>query len=267
MPQFHGSRLRQEEIMKFQQIRSASVKVIYDDVTFLIDPWLSDPCPEEVKRQALKERRFITQPIVPLPFPAEEIVQTTDVCIVSHDHADHFSADYLPKDIRMIFQNEKDENLGRCMGFTNTAFFETDVMHFGDVTVYRTPGRHGSTDEMAEKAGPVSGFVFVKENEKTIWIAGDTVYYDEIPQMVQKYRPDVIVVNSCDARGRSGRLIMDTDDVIKTCQCAPDSVIIASHMDTVSHAHLSRKELKENLAGTPYEKQVLIPADGETVSF
>lgn len=253
--------------MIFQEIRSATVRIKYDDLTFMIDPWLSDVCSEEEKNQALKEKRFISKPVVPLPLSPEQIVSDTDVCIVSHDHADHFSPDHLPKDMRMIFQNEKDEALGKSLGFTNTDCFHEDVMHFGDITVYRTPGRHGDTDEMARKAGPVSGFVFEKENEKTIWIAGDTVYCDIIPEVIRKYHPDIIVVNSCDARGRSGRLIMNTEDVIKTCQCAPDSIVIASHMDTVSHAHLTRAQLRENLNGTPYEHQVLIPEDGEEIVF
>ena len=46
------------------------------------------------------------------------------MCIVSHDHEDHFSTDYLPKDMHMIFQNQKDNQLGKSLGFTNTEYFE-----------------------------------------------------------------------------------------------------------------------------------------------
>ena len=44
-------------------------------------------------------------------------------------------------------------------------------------------------------------------------------------------------------------------------------MLIASHMDTVSHAHLSREHLKADLAGTRYAEQVLIPEDGECIEF
>ncbi|MBR4162033.1 MAG: MBL fold metallo-hydrolase [Solobacterium sp.] len=253
--------------MIFQQIRSATIKIYYDNVCFLIDPWLMDPCSEEEKEEALKTKKFITKPIVPLPFSAEEILKDVDYCIVSHDHADHFSTDYLPKDMPMIFQNEKDMELGKRLGFTNVMYFKTDCMTFGDIQIKRTDGRHGDTDEMAEKAGPVSGFIFSKEGEKKVYVAGDTVYYDYFEKVILSERPDVIIVNACDARGRTGRLIMNTEDVIKTCICANDSIIIASHMDTVSHAHLTRKELKKNLENTPYIKQVLIPEDGESLTF
>lgn len=35
----------------------------------------------------------------------------------------------------------------------------------------------------------------------------------------------------------------------------------------VSHAHLSRDQLKKELAGTPYVKQVLIPEDEERIEI
>ena len=62
-------------------------------------------------------------------------------------------------------------------------------------------------------------------------------------------------------------MIMNADDVKKTCDCKPDSTVIASHMDAVSHAHLSREHLRKELAGTRYAEQVLIPEDGERVKI
>ena len=60
---------------------------------------------------------------------------------------------------------------------------------------------------------------------------------------------------------------MNAEDVMKTCACAPDSLVIASHMEAVSHAHLSRKQLREALAGSPYAGQVRIPEDGESIAI
>ena len=85
--------------------------------------------------------------------------------------------------------------------------------------------------------------------------------------MIGRFEPDVIIVNACDARIRAGRLIMDAEDVKKTCDCKPDGTVIASHMDTVSHGHLSRDQLKRELTGTRYAGQVLIPEDGERIEI
>lgn len=60
---------------------------------------------------------------------------------------------------------------------------------------------------------------------------------------------------------------MNAEDVSKTCACSPDSLVIASHMETVSHAHLSRAALRRSLSATPYAAQVRIPADGEQIEL
>ncbi len=66
---------------------------------------------------------------------------------------------------------------------------------------------------------------------------------------------------------KTGRLIMNAEDVKKTCDCRKDSIVIASHMDTVSHAHLSREQLRSDLVGTRYAEQVRIPEDGECIEI
>ena len=60
---------------------------------------------------------------------------------------------------------------------------------------------------------------------------------------------------------------MNTEDVLKTCACSPAVTVIATHMDTVSHAHLSRAQLHANLEERPGAEQVLIPEDGEWIEI
>ena len=95
-------------MISFHQIRSATVKLRYPGVTFLVDPWLSEPCSNEERAEALRTRRFIEKPVCPLPTPPEEILKDVDVILATHLHEDHFSADYLPKGARMVFQNRAD---------------------------------------------------------------------------------------------------------------------------------------------------------------
>ena len=91
------------------------------------------------------------------------------------------------------------------------------------------------------------------------------MYYDGVRAAIERFQPDVIVVNAGDARWKHGRLIMNAEDVMKTCACAPDSLVIASHMEAVSHAHLSRKQLRDALKENGCAGQVLIPEDGEYI--
>ncbi len=254
-----------EHDMLFTQIRNATVKLNYDHVCFMIDPWLQDVCTEEEREAVAVNRKFISKPVAALPMPVKEILQGVDVCIITHDHPDHFTPDYLPNDFPLVCQNQKDAEKAESLGFVNVRWFENDVMQFGDVTVKRVGGKHGDSELLAEKAGPVSGFVFSCENEKKVYLAGDTVFCDVVQKVIREEKPDVVIVNSCDARTSSGRLIMNAEDVISTCRCLKNGIVIASHMDAVSHAHLTRKQLKACLEEAGYAQQVLIPEDGETI--
>lgn len=254
-------------MISFQQIRNATVKLRYPGVTFLIDPWLSEPCSPEEKAQALRTRSFIEKPICPLPAPPEEILADVDVILTTHLHEDHFSADYLPRDARMVFQNRADAKRAEAMGFPNVSRFADAPLTFGGVTVCRVDACHGDTDAAVRRMGPTSGFVFAREGEPTVYLAGDTVFYDGVRDVIARFSPAVIIVNACDARLPVGRLIMNAEDVRKTCACRPDSLVIASHMEAVSHAHLDRAMLRQSLSETPYAAQVRIPADGERIEI
>ena len=52
-----------------------------------------------------------------------------------------------------------------------------------------------------------------------------------------------------------------------TPSAAPDATIVAVHMDAVNHMTLSREELAEFVQHEGIDEQVLIPADGESLSF
>lgn len=251
----------------FQQIRNATVKLKYPDGIFMIDPWLMDACDPIEREQAVAARRFIPKPVCPLLAPAEALTGDVDWFLLTHFHPDHFSADHLPPDAPLTCQNEADAGELAKLGFSNVRWFRDGAMRFGDATVHRVEARHGDNEETVAAMGPGSGFVFECPGEKTVYVAGDTVYYDGVRAVIERFQPDVIVVNACDARWQHGRLIMNAEDVMMTCACAPESLVIASHMEAVSHAHLSREQLRGTLEENSCAGQVLIPEDGEYIGI
>lgn len=60
---------------------------------------------------------------------------------------------------------------------------------------------------------------------------------------------------------------MGKQDVYEVYKAAPDATIIASHMESVNHATLSRKELREFLSEKGMMQRVLVPEDGESYMF
>ena len=60
---------------------------------------------------------------------------------------------------------------------------------------------------------------------------------------------------------------MGKQDIYEVYQAAPGATIIASHMEAVNHATLSRKELREFLSEKAMTQRVLVPEDGESYTF
>ena len=102
--------------------------------------------------------------------------------------------------------------------------------------------------------------------EKTLYVAGDTIWYEKVAENLDKFSPDVIILNACGAKlEQFGRLIMNADDVEKVIKYASDSHIILSHMDNVAHSSLSRTALRNHLEKSGLLSNVKIPEDGEII--
>jgi hypothetical protein len=61
-------------------------------------------------------------------------------------------------------------------------------------------------------------------------------------------------------------IVMDAAQTAAVCKAAPNSTIIAVHMESLDHGTVTRADLREqaNAEGIT-ESQLLIPADGETL--
>lgn len=113
---------------------------------------------------------------------------------------------------------------------------------------------------------PVSGFVVRAEGSPGLYVAGDTIWCDEVEQALQTHSPEVVVVNAGAARFLEGDPItMTAEDVAQVCRSAPEARVIAVHMEAINHCLLTRNELAEALDGQGLAGRVEIPADGETL--
>ncbi|QEM82276.1 MBL fold metallo-hydrolase [Halomonas binhaiensis] len=265
----------QETTPQVQQIRNATLKITYGDTTFLIDPMLAEqgayPGFENTYRSELRN------PLVGLPMPAEDVIADTDAVIVTHTHLDHWDAaaqELLPKDIPLFTQNAADAELIRSQGFSDVRILDGDA-EFGGVQLHKTGGQHGSdtlyaVPELAQSLGDVMGVVFEAPGQKTTYVVGDSVWRDEVEQALERYNPEVIVLNTgaAEVTGFEGDpIIMGKEDTLRTHQAVPNATIIAVHMDAVNHMTLSRDELADYVQAEGIQDHVLIPADGEVISF
>jgi L-ascorbate metabolism protein UlaG (beta-lactamase superfamily) len=257
--------------MKLTQIRNATLKVEYAGKKFLIDPMLS-------KKGAFPGfpgtiNSHMANPTVDLPLPLSEILDV-DAVIVTHTHQDHWddaAKEAIPKDMPIFTQNARDQWDIQMSWFRNTWVLE-ERNDFGGITLNKTPGQHGRGEIleglMGDILGNVCGIVFTHPTEKTLYIAGDTVWYQGVEQNLKQYKPDVMVLNSGDAKVLPNEsIIMGKEDVYEAYKTAPLATIIASHMGAVNHASLSREDLRAFIVDHRMNSRVLVPEDGESYTF
>ena len=256
--------------MKIKQIRNATVIVTYAGKKFLIDPMLAEkgaypPFP-------FTANQHLNNPIVGLPVSMEEILDV-DAVIVTHIHLDHFdpvAMEVIPKDMKMFAQNEDEANEMKEAGFKNVEVLKEEGTLFEGIKLTKTPAKHYSDDSLLDIyrklqfTHKASGVIFNHADEKSLYIMGDTVWYDGIKTVLNKYTPDVVVVNAGNAQILdNGYLIMSKEDFYEAVKVAPNAQFVASHMEGVNHLMVSREDLRKFTIEKGISSNVLIPDDGE----
>lgn len=244
-----------------QLIRHATLLLDIGDTTFLVDPMLSpqDEMPTITDIPTIPD--FLTtanqdrNPLVPLP----DVDLSYDAVVVTHRHPDHWdeaAREELAADVPLFCQPEEAD------AFTDEGFTDVrpvnDETTFDGVTIYRTPGLHGH-GELAEGMGPVSGFVF--EAAETVYVAGDTIWYEPVEEILDQYDPDLVVLNGGEAQfDQDEPITMGVED-INAVREATDAEIVVVHMEAINHCLLSREELRAET------EDVHVPEDGERFSL
>lgn len=263
----NSSRIESEP-MEIQLLRHATLVVQIGTARMLVDPMLSpaealDPIPNAPNAQ-----RF---PMVELPLTDDALrtmLDQIDAVLVTHTHRDHWDAraiELLRKDIPVFCQPTDTETITSA-GFTTVQPIATSSV-WNTIEITRTGGQHG-TGAIGKRMGVVSGFVLRAPDEPALYIAGDTIWCDEVSQALHTFQPDVAVLNAGAAQFLvGGPITMDAADVIAVCHAAPHAQIVAVHMETVPHCLLTRDELRAQLARADVANRVTIPADGALHTF
>jgi L-ascorbate metabolism protein UlaG (beta-lactamase superfamily) len=247
-------------------IRNATALLEIGGSRFLIDPML-DPAGARPPVANTPSQR--PNPLVDLPEGWEGIVTSANALVVTHLHRDHFddtAARVLDRALPLHCQPEDVARL-REHGFSDLRPVAREAT-FGDVTITRTAGHHG-TGEIGRAMAPVSGFVFAAPGEPTVYVAGDTIWCDEVAAAIDAHRPDVIVVNASGARFLTGDpIVMTAEDIARVHEAAPETLIVVVHLEAINHCLETRQHYRETLPALGVDMdRVRIPADGETVSL
>lgn len=250
--------------MEIQLIRHATLKIRINHVNFLVDPMLSAKGEMEPVANAANEFR---NPLVELPGSIENILSDVDAVILTHTHRDHFddtAIQNLQKDMQIFCQPDDEEKL-KGLGFTMVTKIMEEISWNG-VHFIRTGGQHG-TGELGKKMGPVSGFILKMENEPSLYIAGDTIWCNEVEESLTEHSPEIIILNGGEAQFLTGDPItMGSKDIEKISEKTPSSKIIVVHMESWNHCLLSREELKRYIDDHNI-RSVVVPINGEIFKY
>lgn len=258
----------------YEHIRNATGKLTYNDTTILIDPFFAAKNSHPGFEGTFNENQRM--PLVDLPMSIDEILKDVDAVVVTHTHLDHWddvAAQSIDKNIPIYVQHTDDQRLIQKQGFKDVRVLSESAT-FGGVTMTHRNGSHGTEEMYENKAlganlGEAMGVVFFMPNEKTVYLVGDTIWTAEVTKSINKYNPDVMIMNTGYAKvlGYEDSIIMGTEDVGKAAKLAPNAKILTVHMDTVNHTATSRKDMKKYVDGMKLNDQVVIPEDGETVNL
>jgi L-ascorbate metabolism protein UlaG (beta-lactamase superfamily) len=237
--------------MRLTLVRSATLLLEIHGRRILVDPMLDDVGARHPVENTPNPRR---NPLVPLPIPAAKIVENLDAVIVTHLHKDHFddtAAQLLPRGVPVFCQPEDEERL-RMFGLN--AHPINGVTERAGLSIARTAGRHGH-GPVGEMLAPVSGFVL-----DDLYIAGDTVWCEEVEEAIETHRPRVAVVNGSGARFLDSEpIVMTVDDVRQVAARVPTVVVV--HLEAINHCLETREDVR---SAVPV---ALVPDDGQTLDL
>ncbi len=199
--------------------------------------------------------------------PATTDIGKIDVVLLSHDqhgdNLDHAGRELLKQVNKTLTTKIGAERLGgNALGL---APWESMALN-DEVVITGTPARHGPAG--SEKlTGDVTGFIVTIAGLQ-IYITGDTVFYDGVKEVAEKFKPQYVFIFAGAAKPRGPfNVTMGTNDAIDTAFAFPDAIIIPVHFEGWSHYTETGEMLRQSFNALGIGGQLRILAPGVKTSL
>lgn len=108
----------------------------------------------------------------------------------------------------------------------------THSTSFNGIGFAKTGGRHdldAAYEMMGQILGQVSGAVFSHPSQETVYLAGDTIWNDDVASAISRHGPEVIILNAGYAVAKGvGPILMKTGGVASVHDTAPKAVLVST---------------------------------------
>ncbi len=110
--------------------------------------------------------------------------------------------------------------------------------------IMATPARHGPAG-IEPLAGDVIGFALSGKEIPSVYVTGDTVWYDGVSEVARRFPADVVILFAGAARTRGPfHLTMNTNDAIETAHVFPNATIVPVHYEGWAHFSQNQRDLQ-----------------------
>ncbi|WP_250254153.1 MBL fold metallo-hydrolase [Chryseobacterium sp. Marseille-Q3244] len=253
--------------MKLQLWRNATLLLTIGDLSILVDPMLGKK--GSLGKFPMTDNELLN-PLLDLPFSREDLIkklQMVDAVAITHLHPDHWDSaaiEMIDKQTVILCPSVISNQIKK-QGFQNIIAVNEQLL-WNNIDISITKGQHG-TGEIGDKMGVVNGFVLKKDNQ-SVYIVGDSIWYDGIAKEIEKHEPRHIIVAGGAATFSVGDpIIMTSEDIFKVCEHAPEAKVWVTHLEAVSHCKEDRAFIQEKIYEKEYENQCFIPEDGEEINL
>jgi L-ascorbate metabolism protein UlaG (beta-lactamase superfamily) len=199
-----------------------------------------------------------------------------DVVLLSHNHhfdnLDRLGREMLSTAGRVITTMEGARDLGgNAVGLTAWEHLDLQTPDNRIVRVTSTPARHGPANG---DRGPVTGFVLqcVDTAESSVYISGDTVWFDGIEQIIRRFPrigAAVLFLGAARVPVVNSHLTFTAEEAVRFARHLPDATIVPVHYEGWKHFSESREQINRSFvdaglvdrllwlkAGDPFELDI-----------
>lgn len=262
-----------KDTLEFIWLGQAGFAFRYNNISLIIDPYLSDFLSKKYKDGIFPHKRLMDIPILP------EKIQNLDILLSTHPHSDHMDPETLPgiskanPNVKIIVPGPAvKEAIKRGAPSENiiSAFSEQTIRISEDIEIIPIPAAHEQLKTDGGGNHFFLGYIF-KFRDFTVYHSGDCIPYPGLIDLLVKYEVKYafLPINGRDEYRRKNNIAgnFHSSEVIEICLEARIKQLIVHHFGMFAYNTVSLEQLEYVSNQSNSKLQITIPKVFHKYSF